>query len=410
MQLKDLYGKDADRQAFIRRMQALEQRFEKQEGKKPEAWFSASGRAEVIGHHTDHNCGKVLVAAVSCDILAAVSPRSDGKIFVSSAGYPSFSLDVNDLAVRKSEYGKSIALVRGVVKGFVDRGYKVGGFTAYTDSTIFQGAGVSSSAAFELLISEILNSLYLNGASDPVEKAIVSQYSENEYFGKPCGLLDQSGISLGGINKIDFKDPSAPVIENLAAPAGYTLVITNTGGSHALLTEHYAAIRTEMHAVAQFFGKEVLRDVDYELFFRSVPALREKVSERAILRAFHYYEENERVDRAAQALRSGDVKAFLAEIGSSGESSLNCLQNCCVPGSCEQPVPLAIHMSRRLIRDGAVRVHGGGFAGTIIAYLADAEVPAYVEEMGKVFGRENVFSASVRTPGAVRLNIAELIG
>ena len=383
MRLQDLYGNDADSEAFASRVQSLEKFFLKQTGERPEEWFSSSGRAEICGNHTDHNHGKVLVAAISCDILAAVKKRNDGFVRICSAGFPSFEFD---------------------------RGYTVGGFTACTESTVFRGAGVSSSAAFELLVAEIVNALYLNGALDPVEKAIISQYAENVYFGKPCGLLDQSGISLGGINKIDFKDPAKPVIERLTPPAGYTLVITNTGGSHAALTEHYAAIKTEMREVAAFFGKEVLREVDYREFFDAIPALlKKKISERAILRAFHFFEENDRVDAAADALRSGDTAAFLRAVGESGLSSLNCLQNCFVPGSAEQPVTLAIHMSERLIKDGAVRVHGGGFAGTILAYLADAEAGGYAAAMAKVFGHENVFTAQVRLPGAVQLQLHELI-
>ena len=410
MQLKDLYGNGVTKKQFASRMDALAKQFEQGTGSRPQYWFSSSGRAEIIGNHTDHNHGKVLVAAISCDILAAVSKRDDGVIRIQSAGFPAFEFNVSDLKIDPAEYGKSVALARGVVKGIVDKGYTVGGFTAYTESTIFRGAGVSSSAAFELLVSEILNCLYLDGKLTKVEKAIISQYAENEYFGKPCGLLDQSGISLGGINEIDFKDPSAPVINHLVPPAGYTLVITNTGGSHAALTEHYAAIKTEMLAVANYFGKEVLREVPYEQFFVSIPQLRKKVSERAILRAFHYYEENDRVDAAAAALKEGRVKDFLAAVGASGVSSLNCLQNCFVPGSTEQPVSLAIHISERIIRDGAVRVHGGGFAGTVLAYLADAEVENYVAQMAKVFGRENVFTASVRLPGATELDLGELIG
>ena len=410
MQLKDLYGSDVRKKSFIARKNALSDRFEKGVGEKPQYWFSSSGRAEIIGNHTDHNHGKVLVAAISCDILAAVKKRDDGVIHIQSEGFPPFEFNVKDLAVDPAEYGKSIALARGVVKGIADRGYEVGGFTAYSESSIFRGAGVSSSAAFELLIAEILNVLYLGGKLNKVEKAIISQYAENVYFGKPCGLLDQSGISLGGINKIDFENPAEPKIEGLLPPEGYTLVITNTGGSHAALTDHYAAIKTEMREVASFFGKEVLREVEYARFFDAIPQLRKKVSERAILRAFHYFEENERVDCAARALKEGNVSAFLGAVAASGVSSLNCLQNCFVPGSSEQPVTLAIHMSERLIKDGAVRVHGGGFAGTVLAYLADGEVQGYTEAMGKVFGAENVFSAHVRLPGAICLQMDELIG
>lgn len=409
MQIKDLYGAGTDALALKKRVNAVAEQFRKNMGGEPEEWYSSSGRAEIIGNHTDHNHGKVIVAAISCDILAAVKKRTDGMIRIHSAGFPPFEMNINTQDVNTKEYGKSVALVRGIVKAIRDRGMEVGGFSAYTESTVFRGAGVSSSAAFELLVCEILNRMYLDGKLSKVDKAIISQYAENVYFGKPCGLLDQSGISLGGINKIDFNDPNKPEIEELKPAAGYSLVITNTGGSHAALTEHYAAIKTEMLEVAAHFGKECLRELPYEEFFDGIGQLRGKVSERAILRAFHFYEENDRVDAAAEALKAGRISDFLKAIGESGVSSLNCLQNCYVPGSAEQPVALAIHMSERLIKDGAVRVHGGGFAGTILAYLADAEVEKYVVQMRKVFGEENVFTASVRIPGATKLELSDLI-
>ncbi len=409
MELKELYGAGAEKEAFARRTEKLAAQFKKLTGREPDGFYSASGRAEICGNHTDHNHGKVLVAAISCDVLAAVGKTDDGIVRVHSEGFPPFSLKADELSVNKAEYGKSVALARGVLKAVKDRGYAPGGFTAVTESTIFRGAGVSSSAAFELLITEIVNDLYLGGKLGKVEKAIISQYAENVYFGKPCGLLDQSGISLGGINEIDFCDPAAPAIETLSAPEGYTLVITNTGGSHAALTEHYAAIKSEMHGVAACFGKQFLRDVPPEKFYEAIPSLRKKVSERAILRACHFYEENERVDAAAAALKAGDVHTFLAAVEASGKSSLNCLQNCFVPGSCEQPVTLAIHLSNRIVKDGAVRVHGGGFAGTVLAYLADGEVEGYTAAMAGLFGAENVFTAGVRKYGATRLPVQELL-
>ena len=409
MRLQDLYGEGADSRAFRKRADALSALFAKEFGCAPQRWYSSSGRAEIVGNHTDHNHGKVIVAAIGCDILAAVKKREDGTVCIRSEGFPPVRFSLTQLGVVPSEYGKSVALARGVAKALCDRGYALGGFDAVTESTIFRGAGVSSSAAFEVLVCEIFNDLYLGGKLGKVDKAIVSQFAENVYFGKPCGLLDQTGIALGGINEVDFCDPAAPVIENLAPPAGYTLVITNTGGSHAALTEHYAAIKTEMRQVAAFFGKEVLREVSYDAFFGAVASMRAAgISERAILRAFHFFEENERVDAAARALKTGDVPAFLAAVGESGVSSLNCLQNCYVPGSSEQPVTLALHMSERLIRDGAVRVHGGGFAGTVLAYLNENEAASYAAQMGKVFGEENVFTAPVRLYGTVRIDPAAL--
>ncbi len=409
MRLQDLYGEGADSRAFRKRADALSALFAKEFGCAPQRWYSSSGRAEIVGNHTDHNHGKVIVAAIGCDILAAVKKREDDTVCIRSEGFPPVRFSLTQLNVVPAEYGKSVALARGVAKALCDRGYTLGGFDAVTESTIFRGAGVSSSAAFEVLVCEIFNDLYLGGKLGKVDKAIVSQFAENVYFGKPCGLLDQTGIALGGINEVDFCDPASPVIENLAPPAGYTLVITNTGGSHAALTEHYAAIKTEMRQVAAFFGKEVLREVPYDVFFGAVASMRAAgISERAILRAFHFFEENERVDAAARALKTGDVPAFLAAVGASGVSSLNCLQNCYVPGSSEQPVTLALHMSERIIRDGAVRVHGGGFAGTVLAYLNENEAASYAAQMGKVFGEENVFTAPVRLYGTVRIDPAAL--
>lgn len=404
MELHELYGAAADAQAFSARIVKLAGIFKEKTGREPEGFYSSSGRAEVCGNHTDHNHGKVVVAAISCDILAAVGKREDGTIRVYSEGFAPFCVKLDDLAAKKAEKGKSVALARGVANAVAERGFSFGGFTVVSDSTVFRGAGVSSSAAFELLFAEIINDLYLGGKLSAVDKAIVSQYAENVYFGKPCGLLDQSGISLGGINKIDFKDPSAPLIDSLLPPKGYSLVITNTGGSHAALTSHYAAIKSEMHAAAQCFGKEFLRDVDEAEFYARAAEVKDKAGDRAFLRACHFFEENRRVDSAAAALQKGDAQGFLAAVEGSGRSSLVCLQNCFVPGSCEQPIVVAMHMSDRIIKDGAVRLHGGGFAGTVLAYLSENEAAGYAAEMGKLFGEENVFRADVRKYGACRVD------
>ncbi len=409
MQLKDLYGIRADASAFKARSDALAERYQTLTGECPQYWFSSPGRAEIIGNHTDHNHGKVIVAAISCDILAAVGKRDDGMICIYSEGFEPVSFCVTDTGVDPAEQGQSIALARGVVKKIRDKGFEPGGFTAVCNSTVFRGAGVSSSAAYELLVCEILNELYLGGALSAVEKAVISQYAENVYFGKPCGLLDQCGISFGGIRAIDFADPEHPVVEELSPPEGYTLVITNTGGSHDELTVHYAAIREEMRAVAEFFGKSVLQEVPYEKFCDALPELRKKVSERAVLRAFHFYEENDRVELAAMALREKREDAFLSAVNGSGISSLNCLQNCFVPGSDRQPVTLALHLSELLIQDGAVRIHGGGFAGTIIAFVADGETERYVNGMSRVFGESNIFTANIRRFGAAKIDLRELL-
>ena len=399
MDLKLLYGKNADTTKAQARIESIKQTFKENEGIEPDYVFSSSGRAEILGNHTDHNHGLVLVASISCDVIAAVKKTSDNIVKICSQGYPPVVVDISNLSVIPEEKGTSNALARGVANAIIERGFKIKGFTAYTTSNIFKGAGVSSSAAFEVLVSEIFNVLYLNGKLSPVDRAVISQYAENVYFGKPCGLLDQSGISIGSLVKLDFNVPTKPVIKQLEAPDGYTLVITNTGGDHATLTEHYAAIRTEMEQIAEFFGKKVLRDVPREDFNKLMPTLKRKFSGRAILRALHFYNENDRVELAEKALETKNTKLFLEQVNLSGLSSLVLLQNCMVPGDTIQPVVLGIELSRAFIKDGAVRVHGGGFAGSILAFVSNGEVSAYETYMKELFGSENVFTANVRSVG-----------
>lgn len=403
MDLKNLYGEHADTSAYTARIDALEKRFEMHEGAKPQHLFSSSGRAEILGNHTDHNHGMVMVAAISCDILAAVTKRDDGIVKIIADDYSPVEIDITDFEIKPNEFGTSNALTRGVAKGIIDRGFKIKGFTAYTTSNIFKGAGVSSSAAFEVLVAEIFNSLYLNGKLSAVDRAVISQYAENVYFNKPCGILDQSGISIGSLVKLDFEKPTEPVIEKLDPPIGYTLIITNTGGDHADLTDHYASIRKEMEAIANYFGKKVLRDVEYLEFIERIPSLNRHFSGRAIMRAMHFYDENNRVIAARDALKANDVKGFLKNVNESGLSSLVLLQNCSVPGDKAQPVVLGIEYSRKILKDGAVRVHGGGFAGSILAFVKNEEVDDYVRNMSKLFGTENVFKANVRKVGTVKI-------
>ena len=403
MDFTNYYGNSYDVEALKNRLNSLLVAFKTNEGSEADYLFSSPGRAEILGNHTDHNHGKVLVSAISCDILAAVKKRDDDIVKICSKGYTPIKISLSDLKANQSEKGSSTALAKGVAEGIKSRGYEIGGFTAYLTSNVFKGAGVSSSAAFEVLIAEIFNELYLNGKLSAIDKAVISQYSENAYFGKPCGLLDQSGIAIGSLCKLDFKTPTNPTIEKFSMPNGYALVITNTGGDHASLTAHYAAIRTEMEAVAGVFDKKVLRDVDYQEFLDNIAILKTKVSDRAILRAMHYYEENERVEKACSALKDGDVKGFLTAVNESGLSSLIRLQNCAVPGEVSQPVVLGIELSRSIIQNGAVRVHGGGFAGSILAIIDEAERENYVKVMSKTFGEENVFTAHVRPLGTARM-------
>ncbi len=362
-------------------------------------WFSSPGRAEIVGNHTDHNCGKTLVSALTCDILAAVVPADDA-VGIVSEGFRPVRIGLCDLAPREEEKGKPAALVRGVLS-FLQREKHahLRGFTAYTSSNIFRGAGVSSSAAFSVLIAEIENVLCLGGTLSPLEKAQAGQYAENVYFGKPCGLLDQCGVAFGGLNKIDFLHNDAPSVQPLPAPKGYSIVLTNTGGSHSSLTAHYAAIRREMTDTAAFFGKNTLREVGKEEFLGAIPQLRRKVGERAVLRSFHFFEENERVDRAAEALQSGRIGLFLEQVRESGESSYKYLQNCFVPGSVSQPLALALKLSERCIGEGAFRMMGGGFTGAVLAFLKEGQETPYIRSMAEVFGAERVYRTELRERG-----------
>lgn len=399
MNLKLLYGENANFENMKARIDGVINTFKTNEGYAPTHVFSSPGRAEILGNHTDHNHGVVMVASITCDIVAAVKKRDDNIIKICSEFYPTVEVDITDLTAKRSEYGTSDALARGVAKGITDKGYKVKGFTAYTTSSIFKGAGVSSSAAFEVLVCEIFNTLYLDGALTDIDRAVISQFAENVYYGKPCGLLDQSGISIGSLVKLDFNNPTQPTISKLNTPKGYTLVLTNTGGNHASLTSHYALIRKEMQEIASFFGKKVLRDVPKSDFDKTLPSLKRRFSGRAILRALHFYNENERVLIAEQALLNGDTDAFLKAVNDSGLSSLTLLQNCYVPGDVMQPVVLGIEISRDYLKGGAVRVHGGGFAGSILAFVKNEQVNGYVALMKNLFGKNNVFEAEVRPLG-----------
>lgn len=402
-----LYGKGADEGKISARYRAVAEGYRAMRGEAPEAFFSSPGRAEIIGNHTDHNGGKVIVAAIGCDIVAAAGRRTDGVAEILSKGFRPVRFRLSETSPRRSEAGRSMSLARGVAEGLRRRGFPVGkwgGFSAYTESTVFRGAGVSSSAAFEVLAAEIFNFFFLDGALTPQDKAALGHFAENEYFKKPCGLLDQSAVACGGLNEMDFKDPKNPLVSPLPLPDGYSLVLVNAGGSHSGLTEHYADIRREMGQIAAFFGKRVLREVDENAFWAELPGLRRKASERAILRAAHYFGENARADGAAAALRRGDMPAFLRLLRESGESSQKYLQNCFVPGSAVQPLSLALLLSGRILKEGGYRVHGGGFAGTVLACMRREERDGYIAEMSRVFGAENVFPAAVREAGAVRVD------
>lgn len=370
-------------------------------------FFSSPGRIEVCGNHTDHNNGKVLCASISVDTIACVTPRSDNKIVVDSVGYPTVTVDLKNLLPSEVEYGDSSALVRGVCAYFSEHSFAFGGFSATTTSDVFKGAGVSSSACFEVLISEILNQMFNGGKLGKFDKVLASHYAESKYFGKPCGLLDQSAISFGGVSYIDFKSTEAPVFESIDwnFENECKIVLTNTGGNHCDLTSQYAAIRSEMEAVAALFGKEKLRQVCPKEFYANLHGIQSKIEGRAILRAMHFYDENDRVVTCAQAVKDKNFENFCAMINESGQSSYTLLQNCYPTGDLSQRIPLALALSKRAEGVKASRVHGGGFAGTIISYVAGKNVENYTQMMKENFGEENVFVIGVRNDGACKINI-----
>ncbi len=405
--LESVYGDEATFQQ--ERFFSLAETFEKDFNCDADVrFFSAPGRTEVGGNHTDHNNGKVLAAAINLDAIAAVEVRDDGIICVNSQGYSPITVDTSNLSVVDEEAGKSSALIRGVCARFNELGYKYGGFNASVTSCVLSGSGLSSSAAYEVLIGTILNYLYNDGKISAVEIAQISQYAENVYFKKPCGLMDQTACSVGGFVKIDFEDTSAPVIDKVdfdIAKHGYNLCIVDTGGNHADLTGDYAAIRLEMNSVAEYFGKSVLRQVDEKAVFENMGDIRKKTGDRAIERAIHFYNENKRVERLSKALSDGNFDDFKDTIIESGKSSYMYNQNCfTLSAPNEQPVALALCVSEELLKGkGAYRVHGGGFAGTIQAFVPVEETENYVSSMRKVFGENSCYILKVRSHGGCEI-------
>ena len=370
--------------------------------------YSAPGRTEVGGNHTDHNHGKVLAAGVNLDAVAVVSANAENIVRVKSEGYKIDAVDLDNLGVMPDERGKSESLIRGVCAAFKNRGYNIGGFDAATVSDVLSGSGLSSSAAFEVLIGTILNYVYNEGKISPVEIAQIAQFAENEYFGKPCGLMDQMACSVGGFVQIDFNDPAAPVINKVDfdfASCNHALCFVDTGGNHADLTDEYAAVRGEMEAVAAKFGKSVLREVDTAEFEKNIPLIRESAGDRAVLRAMHFFNENRRVDLLGAALRAGDFEAFKELIVESGYSSYMYNQNvytCKAPA--DQPVSVALAICQDILKGkGAWRVHGGGFAGTIQAFVPADLLGEFRSRICAVFGEKSCYVLNIRPEGGVKV-------
>ena len=370
--------------------------------------FSAPGRTEIGGNHTDHQHGCVLAAAVNLETEAIVWLDETNTIQIESDGYPAVTVELDDLTVREDEKNTTAALIRGVASKFVQLGAKLSGFRARVHSTVLPGSGLSSSAAFEVLIGTILNELFFNKKLTPVEIAQIGQFAENVYFGKPCGLMDQMASAVGGMVYIDFADPREPKVQKLdvdLAKYGYGLCIIDTGADHADLTDEYAAIPQELAQLCRCFDRDYLREIPREKFIRKLPELRGKVSDRAILRALHIYQENDRVEQMAEALRWDDFDAFLELVNESGRSSWMYLQNITPTGAVDhQEMAVALALCKmHLCGEGACRVHGGGFAGTIQAFVPLDRLTKFKQEIETYLGEGSCHVLEIRSQGGIRI-------
>ena len=370
--------------------------------------FSGPGRTEMGGNHTDHQRGRVLAAAVDLDALACAGPSGDDVIRILSEGYPELRVDLSCLTPQKEEEGSSAALVRGIAARIRELGYQPHGFHACVNSTVLGGSGLSSSAAYEVMIGVILNHLYCGDELDMVQIAQIGQYAENVFFGKPCGLMDQLASAVGGIISIDFEDSTKPLVKKLEyslSSSSYALCVIDSGADHADLTDEYAAIPREMGAVARFFGKDVLRQVPEEEIWSHLPELRTHAGDRAVLRAIHFYTDNQLAAKEAQMLENDDFYGFLRLVNQSGQSSAEHLQNLsCWSDPAHQALTLTIALARRLLKgDGAVRVHGGGFAGTVQAYVPQDRVQEFQAGMEAVLGKGCCHFLRVRPVGGAVL-------
>lgn len=406
--LISLYGAEALEKQKNRYLAAAEAFTQLYPDREEFSVFSAPGRTEIGGNHTDHQHGCVLAAAVDIDVIAVVGFHNDGIIRVKSDGYPEDIVELSDMNINEDEFGKSSALIRGVAARFIEKGIKIGGFDAYTTSNVIGGAGLSSSAAFEVLIGTIINEKYNDGKASNEEIAKIGKYAENVYFGKQCGLMDQMACATGGLVFIDFADTENPVVKKQVydfSKENIHICITDTKGSHADLTDDYVAVPAEMKQIAGYFEKPYLRAVSEEAFYRAIPELRKKYSDRAVMRAAHFFDENKRAIDEADALEGGDIFGFLAIVEESGMSSAKLLQNLYSPKNpLNQEIPLAIMASEKILwGEGVVRVHGGGFAGTIQAFVPDNKLNKYKTEMDRLFGEESCHEIKIRPLGGVKI-------
>ena len=392
------------------RKAALDAGFASIFGGAPERYFSAPGRTEIGGNHTDHQRGRVLAAAVNLDTQAAVRLNGTNVIRIQSQGYPMCEVDLKVLVPQESEINGTASLIRGVAARFVELGCEVKGFDAYCESTVLPGSGLSSSAAYEVLIGTILNHMFFDGRIDPPEIAMIGQYAENVFFGKPCGLMDQTASAVGGLVTIDFADKDHPDIRPVKfdfASCGHALCIIDSRADHADLTDEYAAVPGELKAICACFGKEVTTEIDEADFYAAIPALREKCGDRAVMRAIHEYNENRRVPQQVAALENGDFDTFLKLTKESGFSSWMYLQNVIPAGYVDQQaMAVALGLCEHyLMGRGAYRVHGGGFAGTVQAFVPYDILDSFVAGIDAALGQGACHVLSIRPFGGVEMEV-----
>jgi galactokinase len=410
---EELYGTDSTvLKEQANRYAALMKEFNKVFGNDDVDLFSSPGRTEIGGNHTDHNYGRVLAGAVNLDNIAVAASNGSDVIRIKSEGYPQFEVNLTDLAIDEAKFYTSEAIVKGICARMKELGFRIGGFDACIEGRVPKGSGLSSSASFEVLIGAIVSHLFNDGKLDPVENAIIGQWSENNYFGKPCGLMDQTACSVGGLITIDFKDPSQPIVKALDfdfVATNYSLVMTDVGGGHddPASQAEYASLPTEMKSVASELGAKVLREVTLEQIVDKIPDIRKKTGDRAILRAYHFQGDNQRVVDQVAALEEDDFQAFLKMVVESGYSSFMYNQNIFdVVHKDEQVVSLALALSEMILKGkGAWRVHGGGFGGTIQAFVPADLVDKYVSTLEHVYGKGSCHKLFIRSKGSIKLEL-----
>lgn len=402
---KQLYGSNSairkqQNERYLKLVDNFTATFKKDKG----FFFSSPGRTEVSGNHTDHNYGKVMAGSVNMDNIAIAVPAND--IVIHSDGFKPVVFELKDISINTDDFFTSKSLVKGILDRCNQLGYKTGGFHAYINGCVPEGSGLSSSASYEVLIGTIISHLYNNGKIPALEIAKIGQWSENNYFGKPCGLMDQTACAVGGFISIDFKNPETPILTSIPfdfEATNFSLIITDTGGSHANLNDDYAAIPKEMKSVAQFFEKEVLREISLDDLLENSEEIRKKCGDRAFLRAFHFFNENQRVEEQLKALNNNDFTNFLRLVNQSGFSSFMYNQNIFTPSNVkEQGIAVGLALSEMVLKHfGAWRVHGGGIAGTIQAFVPNEKVEEYISVLENTFGKGSCHKLFIRSQGSI---------